>query len=63
MLVVKVTARPIEGRANDAVVEALAEAFGLRSSAVSLRSGGSSRLKVFELTGGDPGRLAELLDG
>jgi uncharacterized protein YggU (UPF0235/DUF167 family) len=61
VLVVKVTARPIDGRANDAVRAALAEAFGLRSRAVTLRSGGSSRLKVFELAGGEPDRLAELL--
>ncbi len=63
VLVVKVMARPIDGRANDAVLEALADSFGLRPSAVSLRSGGSSRLKVFELRGGEPGRLEELLDG
>ncbi len=62
VLVVKVTARPVEGRANGAVTEALADAFGLRASAVTLLSGGSSRLKVFELEGGDPDRLADLLD-
>lgn len=63
VLVVKVTARPIEGRANEAVREALADAFGVRPSAVTLKVGESARLKVFQLAGADPARLAELLDG
>jgi uncharacterized protein YggU (UPF0235/DUF167 family) len=63
VLVVKVTARAIDGRANEAVREALAGAFGLRVNAVTLKSGGSSRLKVFALAGADPARLDELLGG
>jgi uncharacterized protein YggU (UPF0235/DUF167 family) len=62
VLVVKVTARPVDGRANEAVREALASAFGIRSSAVTLTIGATARLKVFELEGADPDRLTELLD-
>ena len=62
VLMVRVTARPVDGRANEAVTEVLADAFGLRASAVTLRSGASSRSKVFDVAGADPGRLVELLD-
>jgi uncharacterized protein len=61
VLVVKVAAKPVDGKANEAVRSALAEAFGLKPAAVVLKVGGSSRLKVFEVDGGDPARLAELL--
>lgn len=61
VLVVRVTSRPIEGRANEAVRHALADAFGLRTSAVTLQVGTAARLKVFDLVGADPLRLAELL--
>lgn len=62
VLVVKVSARPVDGRANEAVRQALAKAFGIRARAITLTSGESARLKVFELVGADPGRLAELLN-
>jgi uncharacterized protein YggU (UPF0235/DUF167 family) len=63
VLVVAVSAPPVDGKANDAVRAALAEAFHLKSSAVTLQVGASSRLKVFDLDGADPARLVELLDG
>lgn len=61
VLVVRVSAPPVDGRANEAVRAALAEAFGLRPSAVELRHGASARLKVFDLEGADPTRLDTLL--
>jgi uncharacterized protein YggU (UPF0235/DUF167 family) len=63
VLLVKVSAPPVDGKANEAVRAALADAFDLKGSAVTLQSGPSSRLKVFALEGADPSRLAELLDG
>ena len=50
-LKVAVQAPPIEGRANEALVDFLAETFGLPKSAVILVAGGLSRNKVFLLRG------------
>ncbi len=63
-LVVKVSARAVEGAANAAVVGALAEAFGVRKSAVAILRGHTSRTKLVEVDV-DPAagstRLADLL--
>ena len=65
-LVVAVGARPVEGRANAALVEAVAEAFAVRRSAVTLLSGHTGRDKLV-FVAGDPDalrvRLAALRDG
>ena len=63
-LVVRVTASAVEGRATDAALRALAEAFSVRPSAVSLVHGARSRTKAVEVVGDDVAlarRLAELL--
>jgi hypothetical protein len=52
----KLTAPPVEGAANKAAREFLAEAFGVAKSAVALVAGEKAREKVFEI-GGDPERL------
>lgn len=49
MLEVWVSAPPVEGAANQAVLEAVAKELGVRLSAVSLRSGARSRTKVVEV--------------
>lgn len=54
-LVVAVTAPAVDGRATEAALRAVAEAFGLRRRAVALVSGATSRDKVVEL----PDVLAE----
>jgi uncharacterized protein YggU (UPF0235/DUF167 family) len=59
-LIVAVGAPAVDGKATEAVRRALAEAFGLRNGAVSLRLGVTSRDKVFTLTG-DPAALAARL--
>lgn len=64
-LLVTVRARAVEGRANAAVVAAVAEAFGLSNSRVSLVAGERGRDKIVELEGADDAlatRLAELLE-
>lgn len=48
-LLVSVGARPVDGRATEAVAEALAEAFGVPSRQVRLVSGLRSRDKIFEV--------------
>jgi uncharacterized protein (TIGR00251 family) len=62
---VAVRAPAVDGRANSAVVGALAAAFGLRAAQVTVVAGHRGRDKIIELAG-DPAtigaRLAELLD-
>ena len=53
VLKVRVRARPIEGKANDALVRLVAEGLGLPRSAVSLVQGDRSRTKRLEITGLD----------
>lgn len=52
VLEVWVSAPPVEGAANQAVIEAVAKEMGVRPSAVILRSGARSRTKVFEVREG-----------
>ncbi|HUG07151.1 MAG TPA: DUF167 domain-containing protein [Candidatus Limnocylindria bacterium] len=44
-LLVRVTAPPLEGRANDAVVELLAETLGVPRSAIRVERGAAARTK------------------
>lgn len=60
-LVVSVAARAVEGQATRAVLEAVAKAFGVRRSAVSLVRGATSRDKLLEVDGASADRLSELL--
>jgi uncharacterized protein (TIGR00251 family) len=46
---VRVTAPPVDGRANDAVIDVLAEAFGVPRAAVALVSGATSHNKLFRI--------------
>ncbi|MEI8409551.1 MULTISPECIES: DUF167 domain-containing protein [unclassified Kribbella] len=50
-LVVSVTARAVEGQATKAVLEAVAAAFGVRRSAVTLVRGATSRDKLVAVEG------------
>lgn len=50
-LVVAVTARAVDGKATEAALRALAEAFGVRRHEVSLIAGAASRDKVVEISG------------
>jgi len=51
VLHIKLTAPPVEGAANKAAVEFIAELLGVRKSQVALVSGHTSREKTFEITG------------
>lgn len=62
VLVVRVKERAEGGKANRAVIDAIAVAFGVPASSVSIVSGGSSRTKVLEVQNCDPGQLLRLLD-
>ena len=64
VLIVRVGARPVDGAATEAVLKAVASAFGLRRADVELVGGATSRTKVLELTGEQlalSARLAQLL--
>jgi uncharacterized protein len=63
VLVARVAAPATDGRANRALLDALAGAFGVRRSCVTLVAGGSGRTKIVEVAGGDPARAARLLAG
>ncbi len=60
-LVVRVGARAVDGRATEAALAAVAEAFGVRRSAVTLVTGTTSRTKVVEIDGATPAVLDRLL--
>lgn len=59
-LVVRVTAAPEKGKANEAAARVIAKAFGLPKSAVKITGGETDRLKTFALSG-DPERLGARL--
>lgn len=50
-LCVKITAPPVEGAANAAIVKFIADSLKIRKSQVILVSGDKSREKVLEITG------------
>ena len=60
-LVVAVSARAVDGKATEAALAAVADAFGVRRSAVRLVSGVASRTKLVDIDAGDPDVLAALL--
>ena len=47
--VVSVKKPPVQGRANRAIIELLAEYFGVSKSSVSLITGKTSRIKIFQI--------------
>lgn len=60
VLHVWVTARAVEGAANRALIQAVADALGVRRSAVTLVAGERSRQKVVDVSGLDPTSLDNL---
>jgi len=60
---VAVTAPPVDGAANAAVIEALADAFGVRRAAVSIVRGEKGRRKTVRIEGGSASVLTGLLRG
>jgi uncharacterized protein YggU (UPF0235/DUF167 family) len=56
-----VSPRAVAGQATEAALAAIADAFGVRRRAVTLISGATSRTKIIEVDGADPGTLSRLL--
>ena len=61
-LKVRLTAPPVEGAANEALVDFLATTFGIPARAVTIVSGASSRTKIVELAGVTEDRVRRLTD-
>jgi uncharacterized protein len=57
---VAVTAPPVDGAANAAVIEALAAAFGVRRAAVGIVRGETGRRKTVRIDGGSAATLEAL---
>ena len=57
---VAVTAPPVDGAANAAVIEALAEAFGVRRAAVAIIRGERGRRKTVSIAGASHAVLERL---
>jgi len=60
-LSVRLTAPPVEGAANRALVEFLARTLDVPKTAVTIVSGEKARLKILRIAGLDPARLEILL--
>jgi len=61
-LKVRVGAAPVDGAANDAVIEVLIDALNVSRRAVTIISGHTSRTKVVEVDGISPDTVRELLN-
>lgn len=59
-LKIGVTAPPVDGKANDALIKLLARRFGLKQRDFAIASGSTDRSKVIEIHG-DPTTLASRL--
>jgi len=57
---VAVTAPPVDGAANAAVIEALADAFGVRKAAVTIVRGETGRRKTVRIEGATAAALRRL---
>jgi uncharacterized protein len=60
-LLVRVTALPVEGKANAAVCRLLAERLGLAPGRIAVVRGAASRDKLIEIDGIEAGELRRLL--
>jgi uncharacterized protein (TIGR00251 family) len=58
---VAVTAPPVDGEANAAVIELVAASLGVPRGAVEVIAGASSRRKTLRVTGASAAQLAELV--
>jgi uncharacterized protein len=57
-LKIRLAAPPVDGKANEALVKFVAEALKLPKSAITLKSGQTSRRKVLEVQGAEAASIA-----
>ena len=60
-LKIRLAAPPVDGKANAALLEFIADALGLPKAAVNLKSGHTSRRKVVEVDGATEDAMAALI--
>lgn len=60
-LKIRLAAPPVDGKANEALIKFIAETLRLPKSAVSLKSGQTSRRKVLEIIGAEVAAVAALI--
>lgn len=60
-LKVRLAAPPVDGEANEALIEFLAKELGLKKRQLSLAQGAASRRKVIEIAADDEAALLEKL--
>jgi uncharacterized protein (TIGR00251 family) len=60
-LKIRLAAPPVDGRANEALIKFVAETLKLPKSAVTLKSGQTSRRKVIEIEGGSPDTIQRFI--
>ena len=58
---VKIASPPVEGRANEALLSFLSRLLGIPRSAIAVRSGAGSRIKVLDIRGLDAAAVRERL--
>lgn len=59
-LKIRLAAPPVDGKANEALIKFVADTLGLPKSAVTIKSGQTSRRKALEVIGGDARQIAAL---
>ena len=62
-LKIKITAPPVEGKANEELVRFLATRLGIRAAQISIAAGDHSQIKTISVTGITGGELQASLDG
>lgn len=62
VLQIRLAAPPVEGAANKALLTYLAEALGVRKTALAIRSGEAARFKILFIEGDGPALIARLED-
>lgn len=60
-LKIRIAASPVDGKANRALVEFLAQLLSVPKSCIEIKSGFASRRKIVQIKSCDPEKLRELL--
>jgi len=60
LLKLRLVAPPVEGAANEALIEYLAKTLGMRKADITIRSGETSRVKILHLAGDSAAILQKL---